>query len=338
MNRELLKVWQRDGEIRIKNLEDFVAQTNRFMTPRTSPKWERNQFLFRGVSNSAFELMPSLPRAKDDYPWLDIARMLHIEFSEQQQFQLKAPLYMDAKFIPTRIDITKHANSQIKQLLEWWQLMQHHGAKTRLLDWSASPFLAAYFAAAGHPKNDGAVWMVECGALADKVNSDFGLIVHLGTTLSPEINDDPHPEEAGRRSREVEATVTLQMKHMSADASGRMWFVPCSLPNHRMAGQQGWFSFAANIDQDHGEAIAAAFLPHPNRWWSQKLIIDSAAKCEIQRALMRMNVTGETVYRGLDGLGRGMSELVGLLAPTGKEEFGFCKGLLTTHAPNPLQS
>jgi len=30
-------------------------------------------------------------------------------------------------------------------LIEWLALMQHHGAPTRLLDFSRSPFIAAFF-------------------------------------------------------------------------------------------------------------------------------------------------------------------------------------------------
>ncbi len=47
--------------------------------------------------------------------------------------------------------------------LAWWELMQHHGAPTRLLDWTRSPFIALWFAFRHHADDDGdaALWVFD---------------------------------------------------------------------------------------------------------------------------------------------------------------------------------
>jgi len=319
MDDQLLSVWQRKGEVRIKSFDDFMENVDAFMKPREEPKLEVNRFLFRGTANVNWKLVPSLPRSvgpdleKPDRPWLTRELLYHIETESTAQFRSKAHLYLDSKFIP-----------EPNNYLAWWQLMQHHHAKTRMLDWTASPFVAAYFAVAESPTNDGAIWMVDHGAhygrMAERYPDGTGrakVMLYTGVQKIP-IPGDPEPIIVVQILQESEKRTENLFDQRAKDDLDCLYFCPCVVRNQRMNAQSGWFSWAALIEADHGEAIARAFShkpEHSDRWWCQRLVIDHDAKPEILRKLWHMNQTGETLYCGLDGLGRAMSELTDLLTP-----------------------
>ncbi|MBA7497834.1 hypothetical protein ES704_00566 [subsurface metagenome] len=54
--------------------------------------------------------------------------------------------------------------------LDWLILMQHHGAPTRLLDWTENILIALYFAVKDEPEHDGEIWTL----FPLKLNNEYG--------------------------------------------------------------------------------------------------------------------------------------------------------------------
>ncbi|RYZ22065.1 MAG: FRG domain-containing protein [Chitinophagaceae bacterium] len=84
-------------------------------------------WVFRGQADAGWGLQNAIERT-------DFIRLhTNVEADFLEEFQRGARNYL------TRDQIPEH-------LIEWLALMQHHGAPTRLLDFTKSPFIAAYFA------------------------------------------------------------------------------------------------------------------------------------------------------------------------------------------------
>ena len=82
---------------------------------------------FRGQANAAWILNNAIERTD----FIHFGNGIEAHFVAE--FQRGARNYLSKDEIP-------------EHLIEWLALMQHHGAPTRLLDFSKSPFIAAYFA------------------------------------------------------------------------------------------------------------------------------------------------------------------------------------------------
>ena len=101
---------------------------------------------FRGQARSYWNLKPRLYRDYEDSFALTIRE---IEDEIREEFMVRAPILSDSR--------PAGDNDW-----EWYFLMQHYGAPTRLLDWTEGSLLALYFAVKDNPGHyDAAVWVLD---------------------------------------------------------------------------------------------------------------------------------------------------------------------------------
>lgn len=126
----------------VHNLSDFVRKLVHDIQECGQPVW------FRGQASKDWKLVPSIARNPDIPPEMNLIK----------KFKQSASILLNP--LPTN-------------LIDWLFIMQHHGAPTRLLDWTESPLVASYFAADNVKEDiskDGVVWAllpVELNKLAN---------------------------------------------------------------------------------------------------------------------------------------------------------------------------
>src|SRR5271166_5014741 len=103
------------------------------------------RWLSRGLSKSYGGLVPSIDRGRRDK--MSRREKLGIERQSIDIFQ------STARFFATRAEELALRDDFIALCV-----LRHYGVPTRLLDWSMSPYVAAYFAACDHDAEDGEIW------------------------------------------------------------------------------------------------------------------------------------------------------------------------------------
>ncbi|MEI8395864.1 MAG: FRG domain-containing protein [Rhodospirillaceae bacterium] len=89
---------------------------------------EETPWLFRGVKNSSYNLIPKAGRV-DDMP--------DKGYDPEREFRLFNNFIRHAR---------AYSSLSASNKWDWLFLAQHHGLPTRLLDWTSNPLVAAFFA------------------------------------------------------------------------------------------------------------------------------------------------------------------------------------------------
>lgn len=109
-------------------------------------------FDFRGHAERSWELKPTLERAADKF-LMKYSHLFGHEYLILREFKSVAKQFLN--YVPESCNY-----------LEWMALLQHHGAPTRLLDFTNSIYVAAFFAFESST-SDSAIWAINSYQLND---------------------------------------------------------------------------------------------------------------------------------------------------------------------------
>jgi hypothetical protein len=241
-------------EIRLHRWNDFVELTD------AQAGWA-----FRGEVSARWPLVSSLTRrlqtfCEDRTLWpLREERALRV-------FRRKAHIYLSDR-------------SALQDDLRCLALMQHHGAPTRLLDFTKSPYVAAFFALED-AVDDAAVYALNTPAL-------WSAAPAADPSLTREHID---PRVPGNYER-----------WFSANRWPSVWFGEPLEMDHRLVAQSGLFVLPGVLDQPLDRILEGYPSTQP---LLVKIVLPRALREPAMQALYRMNVTNASLFPDLDGLAR----------------------------------
>lgn len=183
-----------------------------------------------------------------------------------------------------------------KNSWEWYFLMQHSGAPTRLLDWTESALIALFFAVKRSPESnstDAAVWILEPWKLNECVagikeviapGAEEGMVESHADRYRPWLPD----RYANSKSLEEKLPIAIYPTHFS----------------RRISSQRSCFTIhGSDVDGfDH--------LPNAFSKYLRKVIIPADQTHAIETSLSVAGVDEVTIFPDLDGLGRWLQSVL----------------------------
>lgn len=234
---------------------------------------------FRGQGNADWGLASSLERHLSRPPSVDIGIDV-VERSLLEQFRSVATRLVDPHLVPDG-DV------------DWLALMQHHGAPTRLMDWTDSPYVAAFFALE-NTETDSAVWAINKFQLWKACS---GHLEGLTTKPNPIHLGFHHP--------------TYHDAIFSGEMRGVFPVVP-SILNERIYLQQGLFLMAGDVNLSFESNMLSMPTFEINRL-VYKIVIPAGCRTEALLDLGRMNINRSTLFPGIDGYAQSFRTLLDLM-------------------------
>jgi FRG domain len=237
--------------IRVESWEAFLGHI-------TCPPY--SNWAFRGERDARWPLYSSLSR------YLQNFRIAPGAWAEQERRIIRVFKRKAHQFLEKPPDLSDD--------FQWLALMQHHGAPTRLIDFTWSPYVAAFFALE-RTLDDGVVWAINPGRVDGSRN------------FKPARTD---PRLPGNFQR-----------YYIKGSRRFIWMGEPHTMNQRLIAQSGTFAVPGVLDVPVEEMLS------DNENIMAKFVMTQAMRETGMRELYRMNITYATLFPDLDGLARSMA-------------------------------
>jgi hypothetical protein len=270
-----------EDDMKITSLWQFLKAVEEL------PKKRGSSLYYRGHSSAEYRLEPSLFRRST------CLKREHVLYKEMLRDK---PRYF----------------SEDKTTFEKLVRMQHFGLPTRLLDITANPLVALYFACIGHDgkpalQNDGEVVILSINGKLMKYNDDDAVLIlsnlcklkpaekQFDTGLS--IKQFNATKNAGKLLWEIKNEKPVFDGLLDPKLIGSVVPVKAAKNNERIQAQDGLFLLFGGGSEGGNAAV-------PNDWpvktkSDQRILIDSKSKYEILHRLEEINISQKTLFPGL---------------------------------------
>ena len=244
-----------------------------------------NSFLYRGISNISYKLLPSVYRKTVyEFEGRKITNDKYLAWSSE--------ISLLQSFIH---EASGCLSIPANELLRWAEYAQHYGVPTRFLDWSRNPLVALYFACKDNTEKNGSVWLLH----ANNYKRFWAEHVNVSDTLT------------------IKEIIT-DMLNNDQDVEYPMLYTPYYV-DARMSAQKSFFLVWGKKKEAFEDLLASEqlFMDLPeidngSRVYGKaqqtdslfRFLIHADRKQPLLHELDMVGVNEKTLFPGLDGIGR----------------------------------